>query len=274
MIEYKRTDRILLSLKDVNLQYGNKVIFRDVNATVTDVTSPGKTVGQVICFLGPSGIGKTQLSKTIAGLQPPTTGSILLADGTPTHKGKVGMVPQNYPLFDFLTVKDNLEVAGKQIGLSFNGIAKDDLRHKVENLSEQLGIKEHWNKYPYELSGGTQQRVAIARQFMCADHYLVMDEPFSGLDPISKRATAKLIVELSDMHEDNVIIIVTHDIKQGLLVSDTVWLMGLEEGKAGATLIDTYDLTGMGLCWQDGLATNPKFLDLVHSIEERFQTLR
>lgn len=271
MAEYTRTDRVLLEIKGVNLSYGPNVILRDVNARITDVVAPGKTIGQVVAFLGPSGIGKTQLSRIVAGLQAPTSGEVVLGNGEHTHKGGVGMVPQNYCLFDYLTVKGNLEVAGRQTGLTNFDI--DDPKTKMNHLVEALGLRQHLGKFPCELSGGTRQRVAIAQQFMCADHYLVMDEPFSGLDPVAKRAAGDLIVELSDLHEDNVIIFVTHDI-QSIRYADTVWLMGLENGQPGARVVETYDLAALGLCWEPGVERKPDFTELVHHIEDRFATLR
>jgi ABC-type nitrate/sulfonate/bicarbonate transport system ATPase subunit len=275
MAEYTRTTTHLLDIQNVSLSFGNNLVLRDVNATITNISRPGLVQGQVVCFLGPSGIGKTQMSKIVAGLQKPTSGQVLLSDGKPTHRGGVGMVPQNYPLFDFMSVESNLRVAGKQGGLHAGQVSD-----KTNQLLSALGLERHAAKYPAELSGGTKQRVAIARQMMCADHYLVMDEPFSGLDPIVKRKTADLIVSLADMDEDNTIIIVTHDIKQGLKVADTVWLMGYEpnpdnptEFLPGARIVETYDLAAMNLCWSPDVDKLPEFTQLVNHIEDRFSTL-
>lgn len=275
MATYQRTDRVLLQIAGVNIAYGDNIVLRDVNATITDVIKPGQTVGQVVAFLGPSGIGKSQLSRTIAGLQQPDTGTVTIAHPAghiPVGPGLVGMVPQNYPLFDYLTVKQNLAIAGRQAKLTSMACAE-----KIQALAMDLGLLTHLEKCPCELSGGTKQRVAIAQQFMCVDHVLVMDEPFSGLDPVAKAGVGKLIVELSDRHEDNIIIFVTHDIRS-IQYADMVWVMGLEAGehgfKAGARIVESYDMAAMGLCWEPDIDRSPDFVELVHHIEDRFKTLR
>lgn len=303
MSSYERTSMKLLDIQNVSLSFGDKLILRDVNATITDVERPDAVQGQVICFLGPSGIGKTQLSRCIAGLQQPTKGAVrilpeavktvgyeivagadLKSDGLiATGAGQVGMVPQNYPLFDYMTVLDNLLIAGKQRG--FNAT---DAKDKAMQYVEALGLAEHLTKYPKDLSGGTKQRVAIARQMVCASHFLVMDEPFSGLDPIMKEKAAELITQLAGMDTLNTIIVVTHDVTEGLSVADTVWMMGYEkygpgEGlghpgtsdfKPGATLVKQYDLADMDMCWRKDIVSEPKFLDFVGHVKAEFKHLR
>lgn len=272
-MSYVRTEEKLLTIDHVSLKFGNNLVLRDVCAEITDVEVEGRTQGQVICFLGPSGIGKTQLSRIMAGLQTPTSGKVMLAGQELTQKGKVGMVPQNYPLFDYLTVAENLLLAGKQGGLS-----KDVVLKSMTMYGTALGLTEHANKYPCELSGGTRQRVAIVRQMLCADHYIVMDEPFSGLDPIMKKAAADLIVKLSQLHSKNTIIIVTHDIAQGCAVADTVWLMGYEKDGdkflPGARLVEQYDLAALDLAWHPDIADDTRFQSFVRDINHRFHTLR
>lgn len=288
MYEYKRTSEVLLDIKDVSLSFGSSLILRDVNAQVLDIERPDVQQGQVICFLGPSGIGKTQLSRIIAGLQPPSTGAVHLKDGF-TGRGRVCMVPQHYPMFDYLTVAGNLLVAGRM-----GGLAKKEINEKATELVEVFGLKEHLGKFPNALSGGTKQRVAIARQLMCASYYMVMDEPFSGLDPIMKKRTTDAIIKLSQLNTYNTVIIVTHDITEGLTVADTVWMMGYEKecgchGRTchnpqvdcstpvnvlGAKLVETFNLAELGFAWRPDLDHDPKFLEFVRHVKDRFQTLR
>lgn len=273
MYEYKRTDEVLLDIKNVSLSFGDKLILRDVNARITDIERDDQVQGQVICFLGPSGIGKTQLSRIIAGLQKPSSGEVLLAKGRPTAPGDVCMVPQNYVMFDYATVAQNLLIAGKMANLS-----KGEINAKATSYITTFGLEEHLNKYPRELSGGTKQRVAIARQLMCASNYMVMDEPFSGLDPIMKKRATEAIIKLAQLDTYNTVIVVTHDITEGLSVADTVWLMGYEQDgtgfKAGARLVEQHDMAEMGLAWRPDLAYDPRFQEFVRHIKERFQTLR
>lgn len=264
---YTKTD-VIVKVDHVCLQYGDKVILRDVDAEIRDIVRPDCVTGQVICFLGPSGIGKTQLSRIMTGLQAPTSGQVTV-QGQAVHKGMVGLVPQNYPVFEFATVFENLMIAGKQAGLS-----DPVCRQKMAQLVEDVGLPPVcMGMFPSRLSGGQRQRVAIIRQLMCSEHFIVMDEPFSGLDPISKRKTCELITRVANRDELNTIIVVTHDVTEGCSIADTVWLMGREPGLPGARLVDQYDLAAQDLCWRPDLVTDARFLAFVAEIKSRFQSL-
>lgn len=261
----------LLDLNHVSLSFGSNLVLRDVCAKVTKIDRPGQ--GRVICFLGPSGIGKTQLSRIIAGLQAPTQGNVLLKD-EPTQRGKVCMVPQAYPMFDYTTVMGNFEISGKMGGLDQGAI-----NEKATAYIRTFNLSEHLTKYPRELSGGTKQRAAIVRQLMCVSDYLVMDEPFSGLDPINKAMCMETIIKLS--HEGNykVIIVVTHAVTEGLTIADTVWMLGYEKDASGANipgarLVSTFDLADLGFAWHQDLESDPKFLSFAREVKDRFNTLR
>lgn len=272
MTVYTR-EQTLLSIEHVSLTLGGRLILRDVQAQIHNIERPDCVQGQVICFLGPSGIGKTQLSRIIAGLTMPDQGQVILADGKPTKKGLVGMVPQDYRLFEFATVKNNLLIAGKQTSLN-----EHDIWTKANGLIEEFDLGQYLNRYPKELSGGTRQRVAIIRQLMCSEHLLVMDEPFSGLDLINKERACALITKVAQRHTLNTIIIVTHDVTEGMSVADTVWLMGLErdaEGNylPGARLVKEFDLAKEGLCWRPGLHQDPQFINYVAFVKGQFRTL-
>ena len=122
-------DATILQVRNVNLTLGGNPILRDVNLTVRDIKRPDMAQGQIIGLLGPSGIGKTQLLQVMTGLRKPTSGDVLLGpDGVPVRPGLVGKVPQNYLLFDWRTIYDNLSIAGTQAGL--RGPA---LRDKVQS---------------------------------------------------------------------------------------------------------------------------------------------
>lgn len=262
---YTRNETVLC-VEHVSLAYGDRLILRDVNVEVKNIVRPDCSQGQVICFLGPSGIGKTQLSRVIAGLQRPTEGQVTLLNGKPVERGAVGMVPQNYLLFEFATVSENLHIAMKQSARP---------RH-IEQFNDYVAkfeLEKYLSYYPKQLSGGTRQRVAIVRQLLCSDHFIVMDEPFSGLDPIMKRRACEVITQVANLDELNTIIIVTHDVTEGMSVADTVWLMGREAGQPGARILTEYDLAERGLCWDPELIHNPEFLKLVAEVKDRFQEL-
>lgn len=280
------TKDTLVKIDHVGLVLDGKIILRDVNAEIVDIDRADCVQGQVICFLGPSGIGKTRLSRIIAGLDQPTTGRVLV-DGTghlaEVHKGMVGMVPQNYPLFEFQTVEQNLRTAAEQSRQPTHALGM------LQDFVSEFELKEHLNKYPIQLSGGTRQRVAIVRQLLCAEHFIVMDEPFSGLDPIMKSKACELITKVANLDTLNTIILVTHDITEGMAVADHVWIMGRErapftdrDGTAvmlenawlpGATLVDIIDFAQMGICWRPDIYQNPDFLAEVAKVKARFQTL-
>lgn len=267
---YKRTEEVLLQLDKVCLSFGDKVVLRDVSTTIHKFEHDEKdAAGRIICFLGPSGIGKTQTSRIIAGLQSPTSGRVLLRGDKPVRRGDVCMVPQNYPMFDYTTVAQNLQIAGKMASLT-----PSQINEKATSLIHSFGLEDHLAKFPKELSGGTKQRVAIARQLMCVGCYMVMDEPFSGLDPMSKWQAMQAIIKLGSLDAYNCIIIVTHDIIAGMAVSDKVWLLGLEAQALGARIVEEIDLAAMGLAWRPDIKRDPQFQALVAKVEGRFKTLK
>src|SRR5205807_709075 len=125
----------------------------------------GRTQGQVVGLLGPSGMGKTTLFRVLAGLDAPDRGAVLLGEeGRPVERGMVGVVAQNYPLFSHRTVLSNLIVAGRSSGES----GSEAGRH-ARDLLGRFDLAAHAYKYPAQLSGGQRQRVAIAQQFMCSE---------------------------------------------------------------------------------------------------------
>jgi NitT/TauT family transport system ATP-binding protein len=265
---------VLLDIQHVGLIYGDRVILRDVNAQIYNVVRPEITQGQVIGFLGPSGIGKTQLSRIIAGLLQPTTGQVLLGEKkVPTCKGLVGMVSQSYTLFDFMTVQGNLVISAAQAKLGL-----DEAKAKIAGYVQILGLGDYLKLYPKQLSGGTRQRVAIAQQLICSEHFLIMDEPFSGLDLIMKKKACELITKVACMSELSTIIVVTHDVTEAASISDTLWMMGHEfvDGRyqPGAKLVESYDLADMGLAWRPDIHEQSDFLDFVAHVKQRFEALK
>jgi ABC-type nitrate/sulfonate/bicarbonate transport system ATPase subunit len=132
--------------------------------------------------------------------------------------------------------------------------------------------------HPKMLSGGQRQRVAIAQQLLCSSHFLLMDEPFSGLDPLAKNAVCETLVDVSTTHELNTIIVVTHDIESAIRISDTLWLLGRRRDAGGrptggAAIQETHDLAAMGLAWDPGIEARPEFRELAAALKARFATL-
>ncbi len=244
----------LLKVDHVSLSYDDKIILRDVNAEIRDIVREGRTQGQVVGFLGPSGIGKTQLFRIIAGLNHPTSGQVLVNSTlTPVKAGMVGVVAQNYPLFENRAIFSNLLLAANQMEKSHEAA-----HEKVLKYLKRLDMLDQSQLYPAQISGGQRQRVAIAQQLLCSEHFLLMDEPFSD--------------------ELNTIIVVTHDVTAAATVADHLWLMGRDRDAGGnfipgARIQETYDLIERDMCWHPEITNSPKFLEFVREVKERFQTL-
>jgi polar amino acid transport system ATP-binding protein/sulfate transport system ATP-binding protein len=256
------------------LTLGGNRILDGVDFTIKNVVRPDVTQGQVVGLLGPSGIGKTQLFRILAGLNPPDKGEVLIGDpGEPVRAGRVGVVAQHYPLFAHRTVLDNLVVAGMNGGKS-----GEESRAKAEALLDRFHMLDRKGLYPAQLSGGQRQRVAIAQQIMCSEQFLLMDEPFSGLDLIALRRVQELIVEIGQLHELNTIFVVTHDISAAVEICDTILLMGRNSDTSGklvpgAKIQATYDLIERGLAWRPNVSSLPEFNSTLQEIRQRFTLL-
>ena len=268
---YERKD-VLVSLKDINLSFDGKSVLNGLSAEVRDIVRPGCVTGQILGILGPSGIGKTQLSRIMTGLQKPTSGQVLVgAGGVPVQAGLVGYVAQKYPLLRHRTILGNLVLAARQSG------AGKGSKDKAMEYLKKFDLAEKWDQYPAQLSGGQQQRVAIAQQLLCSEHFLILDEPTTGLDPVMKDRVCDLVKTVSGMAEENTIFVVTHDIASILTIADTLWLLGRvkkEDGTPdGARIVQTYDLIDRGLAWKERPQDLPAYVDLQREIRNRFETL-
>jgi NitT/TauT family transport system ATP-binding protein len=264
---------VLLEVRDVSQRLGNHQVLDKLSFEVRDRVRPGMVTGQLVALLGPSGVGKTRLLRLIAGLDRPDSGVVLGPRSQPIAPGTVGVVFQNYILLRHQTVMGNLVTAGVA-----NGLRRGEARDKASHLLERFGLADRASYYPAQLSGGQRQRVAIAQQLVHHKPLLLMDEPFSGLDPAALDDVIQLIVEVAHMDELNTLIIVTHDIRAAMLVSDTLLMLGRDrnpDGKVvpGAHIQHTYNMVERGLAWRTDLELDPKFPALEREIKDRFRTL-
>lgn len=273
---YYQKGAVLLSAKNVQLAFkqkgkSDKVIFKDINFEVNDIMRPGVTQGQVVSLVGRSGIGKSTMIRLLAGLpirESVVTGSILInTTQTPTNPGDMGIVPQNYYLPPFITVHGILKIAARN-----NRAFKGDQKVIAENVEEYLSIfelKDHMDKLPIQLSGGQKQRAAIACQLLYGSNFLLMDEPFSGLDPIMVDKTLNLLQRVSLMDELKTIIVISHDLRNCVAISDTVLILSNRDRapEEGATIVQKVDLIEAGLAWQPGIKDTPLFLKAIRDIK-------
>lgn len=263
----------ILALRDISMQFGGEVILRDISLDVLNVVRPGVSQGQVVGFYGRSGIGKSVLCRIIAGLLPPSTGTVQVANPLrPVCPGDVGFVQQRYPLFNHRTLLDNLLVAA---GRKY---APAEAKTRVEDLLARFDLAQHRRKYPAQLSGGQRQRAAIAQQLLCSEHLIILDEPFSGLDIAMIDEVKKIIIEVTTTDELNTVVIVSHDLATTTALSDTLWLLGPERDAAnqcipGATISKKhqFNLAEMGLAWQHGIQAKPEFVQLIEHLKEEIR---
>ena len=265
-------DEVLLDVAKIRLVLGESLILNDVSFQVLDRVREGLVTGQVVGLLGPSGAGKTRLLRIIAGLDAPDAGRVRGKDGAELPAGGVGYVFQDYPLLQHRTVRGNLELAG-MIG----GMDAGAARKRANHLLEIFRLSDRAEFYPAQLSGGQRQRVAIAQQIMKPRQLLLMDEPFSGLDPSALKSVMKLIVEVANLDEFNSIVLVTHDIRAAMAVSDTLHMLGREKKDGalvpGARIVWSYDMVERGLAWRADIESLPEFALLENEITERFANL-
>lgn len=284
------TNHVLLRASNLGKSYGEHVVLEGLNLEIRDLRRLDQAQAQVVSILGPSGVGKTTFFNLLAGLQEATVGSVLIDnpasvpveglvdnDLIPASRGLVGVVYQNYQLFNFKKVESLLSEGLKNSGKK---LPKDAFQKKVNEFLNWFGLVDHREKFPFQLSGGQRQRVAIAQQLLRTPQLLLMDEPFSGLDPETKNGVIRMIQELASKDEYLTIIIISHDIYSSLRVSDTVYMMGRNrdaEGRvlAGASILGdmTINLVEKGLAWKNDESTLRRLSDLEREIKTQFSFL-
>lgn len=268
---YQKKDT-LIKLDNVSLSFGDKLILKPISVEIKDIVREGCVQGQVIGIIGRSGAGKSQLSRIITGLNEPSTGSVTVA-GKKVTAGMVGYVPQNYPLFNHRTVMGNLLVA-----LEHANITAQVAKERATEYLNRFDLLDKSDLHPSQLSGGQAQRIAIIQQLLCSEHYLVLDEPLTGLDPVMKDLVCELITTISNLHEENTIFVVAHDVPALVAISDHLWLLGRDYDSnskiiPGSYIKKEYNLIDRGLAWQKDISKTKEFADFVVEIKEEFKNL-
>lgn len=192
---------------------------------VIDTLSLDLQKGDIGCLLGESGCGKTTLLRCVAGFEAIQSGFIHIngtlmsspANRVPPENRRLGMVFQDYALFPHLTIRKN-------ISFGINHLAKNDLKHRVNEMLDLVGLTNDVEKYPHELSGGQQQRVALARALAPSPDLLLMDEPFSNLDAALRE---RLCIDVRNILKEIGVsaLLVTHNQHESFAIADMIGVM-------------------------------------------------
>jgi osmoprotectant transport system ATP-binding protein len=209
----------MIEFKNIVKKYRTKTIIKDFSLKIDP--------GQLVVFVGPSGCGKTTLLKMVNKLIQPSSGTIFV-DGKDISKmnpielrRNIGYVIQNTGLFPHMSIKENLELIPK-----LKGEDPEEIAQKTEDLLRTVGLNpaEYLYRFPKELSGGQQQRIGVARAFSTNSDIILMDEPFSALDPVTR---SSLQDELFQMQKElnKTIVFVTHDMDEAIKIADKICLL-------------------------------------------------
>lgn len=219
----KRGD-IMIEIKNISKKVGNKVILDNISLKIEE--------GSFIVFIGPSGCGKTTTLKLINKLIEPTSGEIYI-NGKPISKEdpiklrrNIGYVIQSIGLFPHLTIRENIEMIPKLKKEK----SQEEISEKTLDLMNMVGLnpEEFLDKYPSELSGGQQQRIGLVRAIATDAEIILMDEPFSALDPITRSQLQEWLYSLQEELKKT-IIFVTHDMDEALKLADKICI--IKDGK-------------------------------------------
>ncbi|WP_328232199.1 ABC transporter ATP-binding protein [Schinkia azotoformans] len=203
-----------LQFTDVDFTYSGKepVIVEKLNFTVKE--------GEFVSIIGPSGSGKTTLFRLITGLENPTSGNVII-DGSASSQrlGSVGYMPQQDLLLPWRTVLEN-------VTLPLEMEASKQIVPKVEvyDLLQEFGLKGFEHSYPAQLSGGMKQRVSFLRTIITGSNILLLDEPFSALDAITRLTMQEWLLEQWEKMQKTILFI-THDVDEALFLSDRIFLI-------------------------------------------------
>ncbi|MCC4116850.1 ABC transporter ATP-binding protein [Aromatoleum toluclasticum] len=211
-----------LRVEGLRFGYGGTTVLDGIDLAVEE--------GSFLALLGPSGSGKSTLLRLIAGLEQPGRGRVLTGDRQVAGPGiERAVVFQNYALFPWMRVVDNVAEGGRKAA---PGISRAEARVRAVDYLERVGLRDVAERYPFELSGGMQQRAAIARALALESPFLLMDEPFGALDPVNRARLQDLLIGLWQARTPRpTVVFVTHDVDEALLIADRVAVLGASPGR-------------------------------------------
>ena len=213
----------MLELKDALLHYtrpegGLQKVLDHIDLTIEQ--------GERWAVIGPSGCGKSSLLHLLAGLNTPVSGQVLYQNQPLTKPhGEISVILQEYGLFPWKTVEQNVALP-----LVLQKKPKAETKQRTMELLKQLQLEEHAKKFPAQLSGGQRQRVAIARALIAQPKVLLMDEPFSALDALTRETMQNIVLELCEQ-ENLTLVMVTHNIEEALFLGQKIAVLSDNSGK-------------------------------------------
>ncbi len=219
----------VVTFKKVCKSFGHgpevKLALQDISFTIEDLPN----VGELITIVGPSGCGKSTMLRIIAGLKPhfpATSGEVLVLNKPVSEPGPDrGLVDQKYSMLPHLNVIQNVA-----FGLKLRGVARSERLDRSDEWIKKVGLEGCEKKFPSELSGGMQQRVAIAATLILQPRILLMDEPFGALDPGIRLRMQELLIQLWN-EQQSTVFLVTHSVEEAVYLGDRVFLMAPSPGR-------------------------------------------
>lgn len=212
-----------IEVKNINKLYtspdGQEIIaLEDINLTIND--------GEFVCIVGPSGCGKSTLLEIVAGLLEATSGEILL-DGEKVNgtSRDIGVVFQDASLFPWRIVSKNIT-----FGMELAGVSKETQKKQLDKYINMVNLNGFEHKYPSQLSGGMRQRVGIARTLAMEPKVILMDEPFSAVDHLTRCTLQEELIQIWEREEKN-ILFVTHDINEAVFLANRIILLSPRPGR-------------------------------------------
>jgi ABC-type nitrate/sulfonate/bicarbonate transport system ATPase subunit len=254
--------KVKISLRNVSRSFvnarGEKTqALRDINFEVEDAYSrEGHDIGELRVLLGPSGCGKSTLLRLIAGLDHPDSGQVLVNGKPVAGPGPDrGMVFQKYTSFPWLTVRGNVEY-----GMRIKGASATERRDTALRIIQAVGLTGFENSYPDTLSGGMQQRLAIARTLAVRPEVILMDEPFGALDAQTRADMQNLLVRVWD-ETAAPILFVTHDVEEAIYLADRLFILSARPG----TIVEDLPVP-FARPRDPGIKQAPEFQELVQHV--------
>ena len=213
----------VISINEISKTFSNEgkreklTVLENINIDIRE--------NEFVCIVGPSGCGKSTLLRIIAGLESASEGDVFYRGQKLTKpRREIGMVFQNYSLMPWLNVEDNIAM-----GLKFKKTSKNERQKTVDEFLKIIGLNDFRKSFPHELSGGMQQRVAIARSLANSPDVVLMDEPFGALDAYTRILLQKELLRIWE-NDKKTIIFVTHSVDEAIYLADRIILMSRKKG--------------------------------------------